>query len=104
MTGNEFGRMIRERREALGIDLPTLTVALGGQPSPGFLSNMEAGSVGPTTTLILKLGAILDLPSELMLNAAGYATETQRASAQSALEEQVRSSWPARPDGPAEPD
>lgn len=50
---------------------------------------MELGSVGPSTSLILRLGGVLDLPSDQMLNAAGYATESQRVAALGSLAERI---------------
>lgn len=85
LTGTEFGAVIRTRREANGLDLNDLSIAVGGTPASGFFGRMEEGSVGPTSSLVLRLAAALDLPSDLMLNAGGYATEAQRASALAAL-------------------
>lgn len=89
LTGNEFGALIRRRREALGLGLDDVSKAVGGTPGPGFLGNMELGSVGPSTSLILRLGGVLDLPSDQMLNAAGYATESQRVAALGSLAERI---------------
>ncbi|MEO7665171.1 MAG: helix-turn-helix transcriptional regulator [Candidatus Limnocylindrales bacterium] len=81
VTGTEFGAVVRARREAMGLDLDTVSRAIGGTPGPGFLRSFEEGSVGPSSSLVLKLAAVLDLPSDQMLNAGGYATEGQRATA-----------------------
>ena len=85
VSGIDFGAMLRARREALGLDLDQLCAAIGGTPGRGFLARMEEGSVGPSSSLMLKLAAALDLPAELLLNAGGVATETQRLEALVAL-------------------
>ena len=85
VTGKEFGAMVRARREAKALDLDALSTAVGGTPGSAFFGRLEEGSLGPTSSLVLKLAAVLDLPSDLMLNAAGYATEIQRATAMAAL-------------------
>ncbi len=81
VTGTEFGAVVRARRQAMGLDLDAVASAIGGTPGPGFLGRFEDGSVGPSSSLVLKLAAVLDLPSDQMLNAGGYATEGQRAAA-----------------------
>ncbi len=81
VTGTEFGAVVRARREAMGLDLDAVANAIGGVPGAGFLGRFEDGSVGPSSSLVLKLAAVLDLPSDQMLNAGGYATEGQRAAA-----------------------
>ncbi len=85
MTGIGLGAILRQRREALGIDLDGLSRAIGGTPSAGFLARLEEGIVGPSSSLVLKLAAAFDLPGEVMLNAAGFATQVQRAEALAAL-------------------
>lgn len=85
VAGAEFGGLVRARRQYLGLDLDAVSLAIGGTPGPGFLERFEEGSVGPSSSLLLKLAAVLDLPSDRMLNAGGYATEAQRATALSRL-------------------
>ena len=77
----ELGAILRSRREARGLALDALSKQLGGAPGPGFLGRLEEGLVAGTTGLILKLAEVLDLPAEALLNAAGFATEAQRATA-----------------------
>ena len=48
-------------------------------PIGGFLARLEEGSVGASSSLALSLANVLDLPAAAMLNAAGFATEHQRA-------------------------
>ncbi|MEJ7696466.1 MAG: helix-turn-helix domain-containing protein [Candidatus Limnocylindrales bacterium] len=81
VTGLELGALIRMRRQANGFDLDDLSRAVGGTPGAAFLGRLEEGSLGPTSSLVLRLAAVLDLPPDLLLNAAGYATETQRLDA-----------------------
>ncbi len=90
VAGTEFGALVRARREALGLDLDAVARVIGGTPGPGFLARFEEGSVGPSSSLVLKLADVLDLPSDLMLNAGGYATESQRAAALAALADGTR--------------
>lgn len=77
-AGRDFGAIIRHYREARGMDADALCAAIGGTPGPGFLTSLESGSVGPSSSLVLKLAEALGLPADLMLNAAGFATRTQR--------------------------
>ncbi|MEO5940819.1 MAG: helix-turn-helix transcriptional regulator [Candidatus Limnocylindrales bacterium] len=85
VSGIEFGQVIRNRREARGLDLAALHLAIGGTPGIGFLASLERGAVGPSSSLVLKLAEVLDLPPDAMLNAAGFATEGQRLAALSSL-------------------
>ncbi len=80
-----FGEVVRAQREAKGFDLDDLSRAIGGTPSKGFLARVEEGSVGPSSSLVLKLAAVLGLPADLMLNAGGFASGIQRMDALSAL-------------------
>lgn len=91
VTGTEFGALVRARREAMALDLDSVSRAIGGTPGPAFLGRFEEGSVGPSSSLILKLAAVLDLPSDHMLNAGGYATEVQRLAALMRLADALRS-------------
>lgn len=84
-AGRDFGAIIRHYREARGMDIDGLCAAIGGTPGPGFLTSLETGSVGPSSSLVLKLAEALQLPADLMLNAAGYATQTQRRLALASL-------------------
>lgn len=77
--GPDFGAVVRQHRESRGLDIDCLCAAIGGTPGPGFLTSLEAGSVGPSSSLVLKLAEALGLPADLMLNAAGFATHTQRS-------------------------
>lgn len=88
-SGIDFGAIVRHHREARGLDMDGLCAAIGGLPGPGFLTSLEAGSVGPSSGLVLKLADALGLPVDLMLNAAGFATRTQRALALATLLEVV---------------
>ncbi len=81
ISGVDFGGMLRHQREARGLDVGALAKAIGGTPSPGFLTSLEEGAVGATSSLVLKLSSALGLPADLMLNAAGFATQAQRAQA-----------------------
>jgi len=83
--GASFGDIVRRRREAKGLTLEDLQQAIGGTPGPGFLARLEEGVVGPASGLVLKLANVLDLPADLMLNASGFTTETQRLTALMAL-------------------
>ncbi len=85
VSGIDFGAMLRARREAQGLDLDGLCAAIGGTPGRGFLARMEEGSVGPSSSLMLKLAAALGLPDDLVLNAGGVATEAQKLDALMAL-------------------
>ncbi len=80
-----FGEVVRVQRVARSLDLDGLSRAIGGTPSKGFLARVEEGLVGPSSSLVLKLAAVLGLPPDLMLNASGFATESQRIDALSAL-------------------
>jgi hypothetical protein len=87
ISGIDFGAIVRQHREARGLDIDGLCAAIGGTPGPGFLTSLEAGAVGPSSSLVLKLANALGLPADLMLNAAGFATQTQRAVALATLPE-----------------
>lgn len=81
ISGVDFGGMLRRQREARGLDVAALAQAIGGTPSPGFLTSLEDGAVEAISSLVLKLSSALGLPADLMLNAAGFATQAQRAQA-----------------------
>ncbi|MEO6579509.1 MAG: helix-turn-helix domain-containing protein [Candidatus Limnocylindria bacterium] len=81
ISGVDFGAMVRQRREARDMDVDALCKAIGGTPSAGFLTSLEEGAVGATSSLVLKLATALALPADLLLNAAGFATQSQRAQA-----------------------
>jgi len=83
--GRAFGEVVKVQRLAKGLDLDDLSRAIGGTPSKGFLARVEEGSVGASSSLVLKLAAVLGLPADLLLNASGFATGTQRIDALSAL-------------------
>ncbi|MEO7119138.1 MAG: helix-turn-helix transcriptional regulator [Candidatus Limnocylindrales bacterium] len=85
LSGLEFGAIVRRHREARGLDIDALCAAIGGTPGAGFLISLEAGSIGPSSSLVLKIANALELPDEMMLNAAGFATQVQRAVALAAL-------------------
>jgi len=84
-AGRDFGAIVRQYRESRGLDIDALCAAIGGTPGPGFLTSLEAGAVGPSSSLVLKLAEALRLPADLMLNAAGFATQTQRRLALASL-------------------
>lgn len=84
--GRAFGEVVRAQRQARGLDLEDLSRAIGGTPSRGFLARVGEGTVGPSSSLVLKLAAVLGSPADLMLNASGFATQSQRAEALRALE------------------
>ena len=81
----DFGAILRQYRQARGFGIEDLCAAIGGTPGPGFLKSLEDGVVGPSSSLVLKLAEALGLPADLMLNAAGFATHTQRSLALAAL-------------------
>lgn len=85
VTGAELGAIVRERREARGWTVDDLCRVIGGTPGAAFLARLEEGLMGPSSSLVLKLAAALGMPADLMLNAAGFATEGQRAKAITAL-------------------
>lgn len=85
ISGVDFGAIVRQHRQERGLELDGLCAAIGGTPGPGFLASLESGSVGPSMSLVLKLAEALDLPGDLMVNAAGFATQAQRALALAAL-------------------
>ncbi len=87
ISGIEFGALVRQHREAKGLDIDALCSAIGGTPGPGFLASLEAGSIGPSSSLVIKIADALGLPADLMLNAAGFATQNQRALALASLVE-----------------
>jgi transcriptional regulator with XRE-family HTH domain len=81
----DFGSIVRQHRLARGLDIEQLCSAIGGTPGPGFLKSLEDASIGPSSSLVLKLAEALELPADLMLNAAGFATQAQRSLALAAL-------------------
>jgi transcriptional regulator with XRE-family HTH domain len=81
----DFASIVRRYRVLRGLDIDGLCAAIGGTPGPGFLTSLESGSIGPSSSLVLRLADALALPSDLMLNAAGFTTERQRALALASL-------------------
>jgi transcriptional regulator with XRE-family HTH domain len=66
----QFGRYIRERRQAKRLTLRACAAAIG--LAPGHWSNVENGRIGPPDEPILvKLAAVLDVPIGALLSRAG---------------------------------
>lgn len=84
-----FGQAVQARRQAMEMSLNVLSREMGGSPGPSFLSKLESGQVEASPRVAARLAASLNLPIETLLNAAGHASETQRAKAITALREMV---------------
>lgn len=85
----QFGQAVQARRQAMEMSLNVLSREMGGSPGASFLSKLESGQVPATARVASKLASSLNLPVETLLNAAGHASETQRAKAIAALREMV---------------
>ena len=77
--GTRLGQVIRQRRDAMEMSLNSLSARMGGSPGSPFLSKIESGIVHPTREVAARLSKALELPREEVLNAAGYATDTQES-------------------------
>lgn len=85
----QFGQMVQARRQAMEMSLNVLSREMGGSPGPSFLSKLESGQVEASPRVASKLATSLNLPLEVVINAAGYATEPQRSKAITALRDLV---------------
>lgn len=77
--GTLLGQVIQQRRGAMKMSLNALSARMGGSPGSPFLSKIESGIVHPTREVSTRLAKALELPREEVLNAAGYATDTQES-------------------------
>lgn len=84
-----FGQAVQARRQAMEMSLNVLSREMGGSPGPSFLSKLESGQVDASSRVAAKLAASLNLPVETILNAAGHATEEQKAKALATLRDMV---------------
>lgn len=77
----QFGQAVQARRQSMEMSLNVLSREMGGSPGPSFLSKLESGQVEASPRVAARLASSLNLPLEMILNAAGYATEAQRTKA-----------------------
>jgi hypothetical protein len=63
------------------MSLNALSARMGGSPGAPFISKIESGIVHPTREVTARLAKALEMPREDVLNAAGFATETQQTTA-----------------------
>lgn len=106
----QLGQYIRDRRENMGMSLSVLSRQMGGSPGGSFLSKVESARADVSPAVAVRLADALNLPSEVLLNAAGYATENQVDGAMGKLADLVGAPAPvmvplqvidaASPDGP----
>lgn len=87
MAEQTLGAIIRQRRQAMDMSQSALSGAMGGSPGPSFLTRIEQGSIEPTRSLALRLADALTLPRDVVLNAAGHATEDQSLNALERLQQ-----------------
>lgn len=73
----------------MAMTLNTLSQRLGGSPAPSFLNRVETGKVEPTRRLAERLAVALDLPTDVFLNAAGFATTRQEDTALETLRDML---------------
>ena len=73
----EIGRLLRGRREGLGISLRSAAQQTGVDPA--YLSRVEGGRVKPSESMLRRLAPVLALPVDELLLAAGRIPETLRA-------------------------
>lgn len=73
----QLGTLIRDRRENMGMSLSVLAREMGGSPGGSFLSRIESARADVSPAVAHRLADALRLPTEVVLNAAGYATTTQ---------------------------
>lgn len=85
----QFGQAVQARRQSMEMSLNVLSREMGGSPGPSFLSKLETGQVEASPRVAARLASSLNLPLETILNAAGYATETQRSKAITELRQMV---------------
>jgi transcriptional regulator with XRE-family HTH domain len=81
----QIGLLIQNRRQAMEMTLSELSSRMGGSPAPSFLSKIETGRVDPSRSVSSRLADALHLPSEIVLNAAGYASDAQTDAARESL-------------------
>ncbi len=76
----ELGSVLRARRRVKGLTLADLARECGGSPNERSLSRVEHGST-PSVDTAINLATALEFPRDLLLNAAGHATEEQTTKA-----------------------
>ena len=106
----QLGQYLRDRRENMGMSLSVLSREMGGSPGGSFLSKVESARADISPAVAHRYADALNLPKEVVLNAAGYATPEQVDSAHTKLADLVGTPAPtmvtlpvvdpANPDGP----
>ena len=89
--GGAFGRVLRDWRHKRG--LSQLDLALSSEVSQRHISFLESGRAMPSRDMILRLGAMLDVPmrdQNVMLIAAGFAAIYQERTLDAPEMQQVR--------------
>lgn len=76
-----LGEIIQTRRQNMGMSLSTLSRQMGGSPGASFLSRIETAQTEPSAQVAIRLADALNVPRDVMLNAAGFATPTQNEEA-----------------------
>src|SRR3954462_11426399 len=69
-NGQKLGRLIKRRRETLGLSGRQLAEAIGARNST--VVRIESGESLPTTTTLTRLAEALELPTADVYAAAGY--------------------------------
>lgn len=73
----------------MDLTLARLSALMGGSPGESFISKIETGHFVPTPALSVKLADALRLPPDVLLNAAGHATEEQQRIAEEKLRAEI---------------
>jgi len=81
MAQDTIGTLVAARRSNMEMSLNALVQRMGGSPSASFLNRIETGKVTPTRRVAGRLADALSLPRDLVLNAAGHASEGQEGDA-----------------------
>ncbi len=90
----EIGQVFLARRQEMELSLSALSKMIGGSPNESFIAKIERGDVTPSLSTAERLAKGLNLPRDIVINAAGHATDDQVISAASKLIDLVGSPHP----------
>ena len=89
MSKSQLGLVLKARRNNMELSLSALSREMGGSPGESFVSRIESGSVTPSALTARRMAEALQLPADVVLPAAGHATEDQMKKAYEQLRQLV---------------
>jgi len=89
VSKSQLGLVLKARRNNMELSLSALSREMGGSPGESFVSRIESGSVTPSALTARRMAEALQLPADVVLPAAGHATEDQMKKAYEQLRQLV---------------